>query len=641
MNTQISYKRLMVTASLCTALLGIALVVSYVLFGHAVIKAMYDSDVTIINQIMAGKARTPLHQYFFGIDQLVLKAAVYLGLAAVGLLLFANPLGVVISAISLVATSLGIFLLLDVFPELVKPLHLDVIPYYNYRLSYMPDSALGFRARPNLRSEFTNYRGSAYSPLFGVNVAPQAGVWQTDGEGFRNATDLSSADVAVIGSSFVEWGNELEDTYPRELEKKLDGQKVVNLGKSGYGPQQYMELLKNYALKKKPRYVILTFYPESDTDEHLANLVEGRPDRLVAKYTVGYGRFFSRYAIAFRQTSQMLMSGGWTALQLGFRKISGTETIHPDVAVLKLPHGVTKKILFIDHHKGRSADDLLRSPEWRAMEKILADFKHLCEQHQIVPLILYIPAASEVYAEYSTLDSGANWLSVRESQIASSGNNEQAARMLAQKIGIELISLLPAYKDAARRGKLVYYQFDVHWNKDGREIAAQVTADALKRLRSKLPQTPDARNPIRPKSAVPAPPVTQQAVIDNQHAKRSDDGSVMRRALNGTIESWNHGAEELYGWSKAEAVGKISHTLLKTKFPEPLAKINAELDQKGQWQGKLVHITRDGHRVVVESRWILEQGESPGAVMEINRRAAELSHVAPDKRFDSQVTVSR
>ncbi len=115
----------------------------------------------------------------------------------------------------------------------------------------------------------------------------------------------------------------------------------------------------------------------------------------------------------------------------------------------------------------------------------------------------------------------------------------------------------------------------------------------------------------------------------------------MRRALNGTIESWNHGAEELYGWSKAEAVGKISHTLLKTKFPEPLAKINAELDQKGQWQGKLVHITRDGHSVVVESRWILEQGESPGAVMEINRRAAELSHVAPDKRFDSHVTVSR
>jgi PAS domain S-box-containing protein len=402
-----------------------------------------------------------------------------------------------------------------------------------------------------------------------------------------------------------------------------------------------MELLKNYALKKKPRYVILTFYPESDTDEHLRNLVKGQPDRLVAKYTVGYGRFFRRYAVAFQQTSEMVINGGWTALQLGFRRMIGTMTIHPDIAVLRLPRGVTKKILFIDHHTARSTEDLIRSPEWRAMEKILADFKQLCEQHQIIPLILYIPAASEVYAEYSTLDSGANWLSVRESQIASSGNYEQAARTLARKIGIELISLLPAYKDAARQGKLVYYQLDVHWNKEGRDIAAQVTADALKGLRSKLPQTPNGRNPIRPKSAVPPRPVTQQAAIDNQHAKRSDDGSVMRRALNGTIESWNHGAEELYGWSKAEAVGKISHTLLKTKFPEPLAKINAELDQKGQWQGKLVHITRDGRSVVVESRWILEQGENPGAVMEINRRAAELSHLSPDKRFHSQVTVSR
>jgi hypothetical protein len=51
---------------------------------------------------------------------------------------------------------------------------------------------------------------------------------------------MSSAEVAVIGSSMAEWGNNVEDTYPSRLEKELGGHTVVNLGKAGYGPLQYL-----------------------------------------------------------------------------------------------------------------------------------------------------------------------------------------------------------------------------------------------------------------------------------------------------------------------------------------------------------------------------------------------------------------
>jgi hypothetical protein len=49
-----------------------------------------------------------------------------------------------------------------------------------------------------------------------------------------------------------------------------------------------------------------------------------------------------------------------------------------------------------------------------------------------------------------------------------------------------------------------------------------------------------------------------------------------------------------------------------------LAQIDAELVQTGQWKGKLVHATRDGRRVVVESRWLLDRKGHRGEVVEIN-----------------------
>ncbi|MGE5219473.1 MAG: hypothetical protein ACM3SP_20940 [Chloroflexota bacterium] len=95
----------------------------------------------------------------------------------------------------------------------------------------------------------------------------------------------------------------------------------------------------------------------------------------------------------------------------------------------------------------------------------------------------------------------------------------------------------------------------------------------------------------------------------------------MIRTLEGRINAWNQGAMELYGWREEEAVGRISHDLLKTQFPRPLEEIESELVRNGQWQGNLVHTTRDGGRVVVQSQWALNLNEPAGAVVEINRPA--------------------
>ena len=83
--------------------------------------------------------------------------------------------------------------------------------------------------------------------------------------------------------------------------------------------------------------------------------------------------------------------------------------------------------------------------------------------------------------------------------------------------------------------------------------------------------------------------------------------TVFVRDMNDVIIYWNHGAEELYEWKKAEAIGKISHQLMQTIFPMPLEEITAELLRTGRWEGELVHTKKDGSQAIVASRWSVQR----------------------------------
>jgi PAS domain S-box-containing protein len=155
-----------------------------------------------------------------------------------------------------------------------------------------------------------------------------------------------------------------------------------------------------------------------------------------------------------------------------------------------------------------------------------------------------------------------------------------------------MASLIVALGEANRRSKA----------RSEREVAERRrTEDELRKIQGQLESRVQRRNAelnianqnlSREKATVEAQAEWLNAANDAIFVGGSDE----------RITYWNKGAERLYGWSSAEAIGKSPHELLHTEFPIPFAEIAKQRD-RGGWEGDLVHTKQDGTRVTVSSRW--------------------------------------
>jgi PAS domain S-box-containing protein len=114
----------------------------------------------------------------------------------------------------------------------------------------------------------------------------------------------------------------------------------------------------------------------------------------------------------------------------------------------------------------------------------------------------------------------------------------------------------------------------------------------------------------------------QAALID-----LSQDAIIVQ-TISGKNLLWNQGAERIYGWTKAEAIGESPGNLLETRFPQPFDEIMEKLEKTGYWEGELQKKRRDGQTLIVSSRWALGRDSDgrPERILVIDTDITEQRH---------------
>ena len=110
--------------------------------------------------------------------------------------------------------------------------------------------------------------------------------------------------------------------------------------------------------------------------------------------------------------------------------------------------------------------------------------------------------------------------------------------------------------------------------------------------------------------------------------------AIVTRDLAGHITYWNRGAEQVYGHTREQALGREVHTLLHSRADRPA--LERELLASGFWDGELTHTRSDGQQVIVASRWVLKRDPrgQPEAILQIDTdiTARKLAEAAEARR---------
>ncbi len=454
---------------------------------------------------------------------------------------------------------------------------------------YVEDPELVWIHTPNYRKKGKYVRGNVGEALCSTMIeeAREYDV-RYDHNGFRNQTDLASADIAVIGDSFVESPQTPHDVLMSTVLGRLENATVANLGISGYGPQQELIVLKRFALPLRPKTVVWMFYEGNDLND-------------IQRYEE------SQRLTGEPRASQSVLSRLWTRsfmnnlLTTAIRLRDGCQTssnIGEYYALVMDAQGRETRQYFIA--------DLFSAPakESEALAITRASLSaayQLSRQHDFRLVVVFAPTEYRVYSNApSVIEFSEKTKEWRPSNLPS------RLRSMVADIApqIDFVDLTPVFQDEVARHGQPFLLDDTHWSDAGHALVARTIHEAL---------------------INGSPAYVVQNIEDHQEEDASPnqaDSAMMVRDADGTIRYWNKGAQELYGWTSGEALGKSSHSLLKTQFPKPLPAIEREMMEKKFWYGELVHRRRDGSKVFVRSRWDVQQNPKDNTitVLEINSK---------------------
>lgn len=174
---------------------------------------------------------------------------------------------------------------------------------------------------------------------------------------------------------------------------------------------------------------------------------------------------------------------------------------------------------------------------------------------------------------------------------------------------------------AMELGRGSHVDSEVFWRKDGSSFPVEYRSEPLYED-GVISGAVISFQDISERLAVASQLEQLGAMIDAAH------DAIIIWKLDDAVVQWNTGAIRLYGFEPDEAIGKVTHSLLKTNHPDGWQAVKDTLVDRGEWVGILEHHTKSGDTITVSSRHqLLTLSDGERYVLEINRDYSEQASI--------------
>jgi len=328
-----------------------------------------------------------------------------------------------------------------------------------YQRGNVFDGELLWRRQPHFQLTMTSiYDGMIGQYICLPSIAPVSYNLRYDQHGFRNDQDLETADIAVIGDSFVEGVGIDSSGILTTVLHSLEGRTVVNLGSSGYGPQQELVVLKRYATKFRPKTIVWMFYEGNDLHD-------------VRAYEQGLAGLHEE----LRYSERAFITNALLTVMRRWRGCVPDENLKKRYGKIVDKEGRQRTIYFPEDTRPLHGDRL--AALHTASSVLAAAYQHSREEG-IRLVLVFAPEHYRVYNGLSTLvevSEEVKWWSVNDFP--------ERLRTVVKSISpdFEYFDLTPTLRMEAAKGTSLYISNDTHWTAEGHKIVAEALHKALAR----------------------------------------------------------------------------------------------------------------------------------------------------------------
>ena len=305
----------------------------------------------------------------------------------------------------------------------------------------------------------------------------------TDAHGFRNPLpEKATYGIVALGDSFTR-ASGVATPWPQKL-AEYTGSDVLNLGEVGFGPQDELEILRQYGLQKRPQWVIMAYFEGNDLYDAAA-YEQANPFILTR-----FGRYILARGRQVWHTS--IGDSAHAAVDPSYR--------YPITVTLS---DTKLEMAFFSYYiawLSVSREAIESSQNFRLVKETILQTWELSEAAEARFLLVYVPSKSHVYLPYlndaetlarvftdvPTLElNKAGFLQFIDQtatpELTRQHMDDQAHLLadFAAEQNMVFLDLTPYFQKEAGAGAELYYPFDTHWNQCGHNLAAQTIAQYI------------------------------------------------------------------------------------------------------------------------------------------------------------------